>query len=160
MTTQRFLSNQTIVFLAISMVLLSGTVFFWHQAQVNSAPVPSDIASRDAKRISDLKQVQQDLQTYFNRCGYYPGSAPAAPPAPCPAWSATHGWLSLIVALTDPESGFGIRNVPDDPVAGMSYFYGTSAGGTTYTLGATLEDPTNPNLVQSVHGNVDGIVVS
>jgi hypothetical protein len=31
--------------------------------------------ARDAQRISDLTQLQNDIQLYYKKCGYYPGVA-------------------------------------------------------------------------------------
>src|ERR1700688_2204808 len=53
------------------------------QAPIDTAAMPmvspmnSDMAGRDAKRISDLQQVQNYLKLYFDKCGHYPGQAEA-----------------------------------------------------------------------------------
>ena len=60
---------------------------------------PAQKAGRDARRISDLRQVQTILQLYYNKCGYYPG--PAAPADQCPA-------------ATDATTGAFV--LPDSPV--------------------------------------------
>lgn len=161
---QRFLPNQKILFLATSILLLGGIVFFLQQAQVKSASTPSDIAGRDAKRISDLNQIQSALTIYFNKCGYYPGSVnPAAlcavPPTilTCATAGNTCFVPGGVVYNAIMNSKLGIASVPNDPNSNANYLYGTNDADTGYVLGATLEDPTNLSLTQSVHGAVDGL---
>ena len=36
---------------------------------------PTQQAGRDARRISDLHEVQNGLELYYNKCGYYPGTS-------------------------------------------------------------------------------------
>ncbi|HJO89861.1 MAG: prepilin-type N-terminal cleavage/methylation domain-containing protein [Candidatus Pacebacteria bacterium] len=75
--------------------------------------------ARDAKRISDVKQLQLALEFYFDANGGYP--------------SAISGTL-----LTAP--GY-IAAIPTDPVGGGNYNYAAlNAGCTSYHIGATLED--------------------
>jgi prepilin-type N-terminal cleavage/methylation domain-containing protein len=79
------------------------------------------LKARDARRKSDLREVQTALEQYADDNG---GSYPAASAALVPDYMAT---------------------VPEDPQGG-AYPYGTS--GTTYELNATLEngsdtDPAN-----------------
>lgn len=79
--------------------------------------------SRDAKRISDVKQLQLALEFYFDSNGYYP--------------DVTDLDSSTLVA-----DGY-IASIPHDPVGGGDYLYAhypTSGNPTTYHIGATLED--------------------
>ncbi|MFQ5661820.1 MAG: hypothetical protein ACE5F2_01025, partial [Candidatus Paceibacteria bacterium] len=81
--------------------------------------------SRDAKRISDVKQLQLALEFYFDANGGYP--------------SAISGTL-----LTAP--GY-IAVIPTDPVGGGQYSYAAlNAGCTSYHIGATLEDGSHSAL--------------
>lgn len=119
---------------------------------------PARSAARDTRRIADLREVQNALELFYNRCSHYPGSATPAPPPPasCPAapkGAVTMAWSDLQTVLTG--SGLGVDNVPNDPTVGNDYFYGTS--GSNYVLGATLEDPNNPALQSSVKGVVYGV---
>ena len=131
------------------------------QAPIDTASMPtvspmnSDIAGRDAKRISDLQQVQNDLQLYYNKCGYYP-VVPANPNCLAVPVGGAVRWSALTAALTSTPS-LGITNVPNDPITGANYIYGVTAGGTGYVLGAMLEDAKNPSLVQSMKGAADGV---
>ncbi len=110
---------------------------------------PLQRQGRDARRISDLKQAQAGLELYYNKCGYYPGTAQAA--ATCGAFSALGSWAALQGSLTG--SDIGVSNFPDDPnaSANRSYCY-TSAAGTEYVIGARLDDADNPSLRQDIDG--------
>lgn len=104
---------------------------------------PVQKQGRDARRISDLRQVQNGLELYYNKCGYYPG-APANPN--CTTFTQISDWTSLTNSLT--QSGIGISNVPKDPTTGKNYYY-SSTDGRKYCLGAELEDLNNPNWKNS-----------
>ncbi len=101
---------------------------------------PLQRQGRDARRISDLKQVQAGLELYYNKCGYYPGNAENG--ATCAGYAANNTWAGLVTALTG--SNIGVSNVPHDPNAARDYFY--EANGTSYVIGATLDDPQNTSL--------------
>jgi general secretion pathway protein G len=99
---------------------------------------PTQQAGRDARRLADLRQTQNGLELYFNKCGYYPGTSVASP---CGAWAAVSTWAALTTALTG--AGVGVNQVPSDPTSGRSYMYGTTAGGSSYILAAGLENTNN-----------------
>ncbi len=114
---------------------------------------PAEIATRDAKRISDLQQVQNDLALYFKKCHYYPGTAQ---PGSCdPSYQFINSWAAL--SATIAGSNLGVTSVSNDPTDGMHYFFATNAFGTNYVLGATLEDPNNPALANDLDGSANGI---
>jgi hypothetical protein len=165
MTTRRFLSNQALLFLVVSILLVGGIVFVLHHTQADSAlpdnhaiglsvSAPSTIASRDAKRINDLKQMQGELELYFYECGYYPGTSHATPP--CGPYVANNTWAGLNAALIG-STPIGVTSVPNDPTTGVNYFYSAAPHGIGYVLGATLEDQANPALTQTMHGTVNGV---
>ena len=100
---------------------------------------PAQRRGRDARRLADLKEVQNALELYYGSCGHYPGGTGCG--------SATQGkldWTQLTSVLTG--SNIGVNSVPNDPSAGKSYQYVTNAAGTSYLLAATLEDTSNPSL--------------
>lgn len=113
---------------------------------------PTQQQGRDARRISDLAEVQNGLQLYFNKCGYFPGAAQANA---CGAYSANNTWAGMSGALTG--SNLSIASVPNDPTSGKAYLYGAAAGGTSYTLGAILENTTNPALNTDIDGTSNGV---
>lgn len=92
--------------------------------------------SRDAKRQSDIKQLQLALQLYFDTNGSYPPtSGTTCVSAACAVSSTT---------LTAIISGGFIASTPVDPLAGRNYYYQVdAANGTNYCVGALLEGGTN-----------------
>jgi prepilin-type N-terminal cleavage/methylation domain-containing protein len=105
---------------------------------------PTQEAGRDARRISDLREVQNGLELYYNLCGYYPGYA--EPTIPCGAWGDNKGYGGSPPSMTSALEGTpaaGIASVPQDPSPSGAYLYGTNTYGTEYILGATLENPNN-----------------
>jgi prepilin-type N-terminal cleavage/methylation domain-containing protein len=96
---------------------------------------PIQKQGRDARRISDLKQVQSGLELYYNRNGAYPLNITS--------------WDQLVTTLTG--AGVGVSNVPKDPNPSQSYQYVSS--GSSYCLGAQLEDSNNPAWKNSTNAN-------
>jgi len=79
---------------------------------------------RDAKRKSDLEQVQRALEMYYEDKRIYPLTSD----------------LTFGASLTDPVSGkVYMQNVPNDPVSGKVYQY-LSTDGSDYKLFACLEN--------------------
>lgn len=114
---------------------------------------PVQRGGRDARRVADLRQVQNGLELYFNKCGYYPGGSAASG---CTGFSPVSTWGDLTNSLI--QSAIGVSQVPNDPSAGRSYFYGVSGTGSGYVLGATMEDAGNAALRQDIDGpNVYGV---
>ena len=107
---QGFTLIELLVVIAIIGILSSVVL-----ASLNSARQKS----RDAKRVSDVKQLQLALELYFDSNGGYPSAVSTA-------------------TLVTP--GY-IATIPTDPVGGGAYNYAAlNAGCTSYHIGATLED--------------------
>ena len=102
---------------------------------------PVQRQGRDSRRIGDLRQVQNALELYYNKCGHYPGDAT------CGSVALGDDWSGMSAALSG--AGIGINTIPTDPSMGKAYHYATDLK--TYVLGAELEETTNPNLRQSVN---------
>jgi general secretion pathway protein G len=100
---------------------------------------PTQQAGRDARRLSDLTEVQNGLELYYNACGYYPGTDSGTP---CQGWADAGGYSGLSTTLLSFKS-LGITTVPNDPTAGHHYYYATNTGGSEYILGADLENKQN-----------------
>jgi len=109
---------------------------------------PARARGRDARRVADMSQMQNALELYFSRCGYYPSSAPPAmmPQAGCSNsvnMTTASNWNDLSNTLT----AAGIANrVPDDPLAtnpgtaGRHYVYFASGSNpSAYVMAAVLE---------------------
>ena len=93
--------------------------------------------SRDAKRVSDIKQLQLALEFYFDANGGYPSTIAGAAGD---AHLVTPGYIATI---------------PTDTVGGASYSYaaldpGRIGGCTSYHIGATLEDQAHTVLGSDV----------
>ena len=119
-------------------------------ALVGLGPVQRN--GRDTRRVSDLRQVQNGVELYYAKCGYYPGAAQSG--SDCTGFSVASSWSGLSAALTG--SSLGISKVPNDPRAGDSYEYG-SGSGSSYVLGATLENAGSAQLRDDVDGTVEGV---
>lgn len=91
--------------------------------------------ARDAKRLSDIKQVQTALELYYTDNNRYPVHGQALPLGTgnqvCLENSET-GWN----ASCNANAYMGL--VPKDPKAEAAYVY-QSADGATYTIQAVLE---------------------
>lgn len=119
-------------------------------ALVGLGPVQRN--GRDTRRVSDLRQVQNGVELYYAKCGYYPGAAQSS--SDCSGFSQASGWTGLSSALTG--STLGISKVPNDPRAGANYDYGSTSG-TSYVLGATLENAGSVQLRDDIDGTVEGV---
>lgn len=99
--------------------------------------------SRDARRITDLKQIQLALELYFDAQGSTYPVATATCTTPATTGVGEHNGLQALV------NGGYIPQISRDPGnAATCYRYGTPTAGpqTTYHLGATIEEATNPAL--------------
>jgi len=110
---------------------------------------------RDARRIADLRQVQNALEIYYTRCGRYPGGAAPGSGA-CPT-TAPGTWAALQTVLT---TGLGISQIPNDPTPGDAYGYAISSDGQNYILGATLENPGDASLVEDSDSDLVGFTAT
>jgi prepilin-type N-terminal cleavage/methylation domain-containing protein len=94
---------------------------------------PAQKRGRDARRLSDMKQIQTGLELYYNKCGYYPGGAQSGA---CGTFAKIDGYGQLVASLKG--SSIGINQMPVDP----KYQYATNDTGSVYVLAATLEADT------------------
>jgi len=78
---------------------------------------------RDARRVSDMRQVQTALELYFTKNGNYPNVS---------------DWAGLSGALTG--AGIGINQVPADPSPSRTYDYCVSGTFDRYMMVAILEE--------------------
>lgn len=123
---------------------------------------PTQRAGRDARRISDMRQVQNGLELFYNRCGFYPGTAncAAATAQLGAAVNSPTSWTFLTTALTGTGS-IGVSQVPNDPNTANYYQYGSGGtGNNTYAIGAQLEDLNNSVLTQAPNAAINGVPCS
>lgn len=135
---------EILIVVAIIAILMGSVLIGFPQAQKQG---------RDARRLSDLHQVQVGLQLYYAKCGYYPGSAQAG--SSCGSFSQLSSWSNMANAIIG--SNIGVKQIPNDPSSGKTYFYGTDANGSGYVIGAAFEDQNNPVLQNSAKGDTLGI---
>ena len=98
---------------------------------------------RDARRVADLREVQNSLELYYLKNGNYP---------------ASNNWDDLRSLLIN--DAVGITIVPNDPLSNssdMSYSYGYSSDKQGYVLSAALEDIYNSSLKDDIDGIVYGV---
>ncbi len=114
---------------------------------------PTQQQGRDARRISDLREVQTGLELYYNKEGDYPAATTWGP-------QSSAGTLSYLLA----NDGLGISQIPNDPNnngsdSGATYYYCANSSQTAYVIGAQLE--TNSSAFKgyatpSTYGTGDG----
>ena len=110
--------------------------------------------SRDARRLSDMHQLQTALELYYNDCGGYPVQATALT-----LGAAGQAMYSGVITTTCANTGgFGATpagttyagQVPANPAPGrVSYTY-TAAANTTYSMAFSLEGAAG-GLVAGAH---------
>lgn len=110
---------------------------------------PIQRRGRDARRQSDLRNAQNALELYYNKCGHYPGTSD------CSGTIGSPDWEAMSAALIG--AGLGVNQIPNDPSSGRSYEYGVNGTGSSYVLGAVLEDTNNPVFDQSPSGPINGV---
>lgn len=114
--------------------------------------------SRDAKRISDLAQIQLALELAFDKCGLYPGVS----------WVG--GRKVLIVGqnidITCVKQGGSpyllsdfLQTMPVDPSTGLAYLYEVYTPKVNYRLMAVLETSTGAAAGGAI-GNIGNITCS
>ena len=99
------------------------------------------VKSRDARRVSDVKQVQTGLELYLNDLSVYP-TAPAA--GGCTIGGNISGLCISAgsTVLADPCVGVSyMATMPTDPLTTARYCY-TRDSATSYSLRYTLEGAT------------------
>lgn len=92
--------------------------------------------ARDARRLSDIKQIRTALDMYFDVAQSYPAN-PATTTlgvASTTCISSTNGISSTCAGVTF------MQLVPKDPQAAKSYVYGQQSSGASYTIVYNLEN--------------------
>jgi type II secretion system protein G len=96
------------------------------------------LKARDARRMSDLKQIQTALELYYTDKNEYPLGNPAIN-----LGDTTHACLNLANGFgSAPCDSAFMGSVPTDPQSGVYYVY-TSAGTSSYNVAANLEGQVN-----------------
>jgi hypothetical protein len=111
----------------------------------------------DGQRLADLREVQEALELYFAACGYYPGGIVVSGRcAKFPAKIST--WSALADSLT--ESNLGVSAVPNDPLAGATYYYGTNGDNSRYVIAAKMDGATSTAFQSYLPPSLTGLRAS
>jgi len=92
---------------------------------------------RDARRVADLREVQNALELYYAKTGAYPVGKNVG-----------------VATLNLQNEGIGVTKIPSDPGSG-TYQYGSD--GKSYVLSATLEEEAASILGDDIDGTVFGV---
>ena len=103
--SKRFFTGFTLLELLVVIAIIALISLFAYAA-VNQ----SRMKARDAKRMSDIKEIEKALQLYYEDYGYYPG-AQDAPLVSIDWWDQNYGWWYLSRALAPY-----LKNFPKDPI--------------------------------------------
>jgi len=96
--------------------------------------------ARDARRVSDVKQIQTALELFYNDENGYPDGATAGETVA--AGTAIIGTVSTVTYMS---------SVPTNPLpGGITYVYAMQSSGASYTIGYSLEGPTG-GLIAGAH---------
>jgi len=95
--------------------------------------------SRDARRLSDIKQIQTALDMYLDSAGTYPSSLTTGSPL-------SYGGLVFL-----PE-------VPSDPINSNQYVYAQTESGQSYTLDFTTETKSSDYEAGNYQATPNGIL--
>lgn len=93
--------------------------------------------ARDAKRLSDLKQMQTALELYYTDQTDYPAGNGITLGAPAGDYACLNATGFAAAGCASPYMG----QVPADPLAAQNYVY--TKGANTYAITATLETTMN-----------------
>lgn len=119
--------------------------------------------ARDAQRKSDLKQIQNALQLYFNENGTYPVSEWSFPGYGTP-WIPGLDGKYISKLPVDPKGGPSATCQPRDSTTCFNYGYYSGSwydlNGRTYILTARLETYTGSDLSQKPYYKTDGTFAS
>ena len=104
---------------------------------------PTQQAGRDARRLSDLREVQNGLELFYQDCGFYPGGT-ATVGTCAKVTAAPTDWTTMGTIISGIVPNIG--TIPNDPSTNRTYSYGywnVAPIGSGYLLGAILENTNN-----------------
>ncbi|MBU6431462.1 type II secretion system GspH family protein [Patescibacteria group bacterium] len=157
MTTNRAINKErgfTLIELLVVIAII-GILSSVVLASLNTARTKA----RDAKRISEVRQIQTALALYYDKYGQYPGSGECGATVPNSSWSNSVECLSGGRWLRDSATNLSafIASDPIDPInqnnwpRGAYYYFSRGYGGDKqwYLLVYSLENFPNPLIENS-----------
>ncbi|MBI2327902.1 prepilin-type N-terminal cleavage/methylation domain-containing protein [Candidatus Curtissbacteria bacterium] len=127
---------ELLVVISIIAILISAATVSWTNAQQKG---------RDGRRKTDLKGVQQALDTYFQTNGQYPNTSSGQIRCNVGADTTVIAWGSTFSC----NSVNYMQQLPKDPVyqsdTSKGYYYSASSPFLTYVLSAELENNNDPD---------------
>lgn len=108
----------------------------------------SQMRGRDGGRKSDLKQISNALELFYNDYGKYP-AASGTQIAACPYNSTTGAGTACswgTSELTDSKTIY-YKVIPKDPASSQTYVYKVSSSQTKYQVYAHLENTEDKNCI-------------
>lgn len=107
--------------------------------------VGTRVKARDARRKSDLEQMQHSLEAYYNDHGQYPVGVGGKMQNDVPTV------LDWGESLMDSKNTVYMATLPIDPSgSGATYYYVTHAGGTKYQIFAYLENDKDTAIISAL----------
>ena len=99
------------------------------------------VKSRDARRLSDIKQIRTALEMYFDNNQLYPSGSAVSLGSGSYACLNVNGWT----ASTTCTSTVYMQKVPTDPknATPALYTYTQNGSGASYTISYILEGPSS-----------------
>ena len=105
--------------------------------------------SRDARRLSDIKQIRTALDLYYDSSSTYPLSCSPLGTSTCACLTSV-GWTST----ANCTGTIFMQKVPSDPLSSASYTYNQTSSGQSYEIIYKLEaNSGNSTATPSSMGN-------
>ncbi len=93
--------------------------------------------SRDARRLSDIKQIRTALDMYYDSSSTYPLSCTTTLGTGNCACLTSVGWTNT--STTNCTGTIFMQKVPSDPLSSASYTYTSTSSGQSYEIVYKLE---------------------
>ena len=108
--------------------------------------------SRDARRLSDIKQIRTALDMYYDSSSTYPLSCTTTLGTGNCACLTSVGWTNT--STTNCTGTIFMQKVPSDPLSSASYTYNQTSSGQSYEIIYKLEaNSGNSTATPSSMGN-------
>jgi prepilin-type N-terminal cleavage/methylation domain-containing protein len=144
----KFLSGFTLIELLVVMAIISILATL-----IVGGFRSSQMRGRDAQRKSDLRQIANSLELFYQDYGRYPAASGNLISA-CPYNSSTGAstacaWGAGELRDTDGSATKTVyfKTIPKDPVSNQNYIYKVSSAGNKFQLYAHLENTQDKNCI-------------